>query len=57
MARVLGQPKVGRGTIPRGVGPISLGDEVVQRRVGGLDPARVDARRHRFDALALARQQ
>jgi hypothetical protein len=39
------------------VGPIGLGDQVVQRLMGGLDPPRLDARGHRLNALALARQQ
>ena len=38
--------------IPRG-----LGDEVMQGLVGCLDMPRIEARRHRLDALALAGQQ
>ena len=41
----------------RRVGPIGLGDEVVQRFMGGLDPSGLDPSRHRLDALALAGQQ
>jgi hypothetical protein len=39
------------------VGPVGLGDQVVQRLVGGLDPPGLNPRSHGLDALALARQQ
>lgn len=39
----------------RRIGPVGLGDEVVQRLVGGLDPPGLDPSGHRLDALAVAR--
>lgn len=36
--------------------PGGLGDEMMQGLVGGADPVGLDARGHRFDALALPRQ-
>ena len=41
----------------RVVGPVRLGDEMMQRLVRRLDTPRLHARRHRLDALAGAGQQ
>ena len=39
------------------IGPVGLGDEVVQRLVRGLHPTGFHARGHRLDALAIAGKQ
>jgi hypothetical protein len=39
------------------IGPVGLGDEVVQGLMRGAHLVRIDPRRHRLDALALQRQQ
>jgi hypothetical protein len=38
------------------VGPVGLGDEMVERLMGGLNPRGLEPCRHGLDALALARQ-
>jgi hypothetical protein len=39
------------------VGPVGLGDQVMQGLVGSLDTPGLDPGSHRLDALAVARQQ
>jgi hypothetical protein len=52
-----GQHTGADGGQERLVGPVGLGDEMVQRLMGGLDAPGLDAGRYGFDALASARQQ
>ena len=41
----------------RRIGRVGFGDEVMQRLVRRLNPARLDPGRYRLDGLAVARQQ